>query len=145
MNVRLLRGLPVVLRVEMQPVGPAVLVATPDAGHRGRRIAEQEIGERVAGELSGVGERAARVVRLLGSELQVEVVGAELQAVRAAIERDVVEQLEVLVVARREDRGIAERAVEAAGRDLREAHVARIARDAEQADLLREGIARGSG
>ena len=78
-------------------------------------------------ELAGVGECAARVVRLLGSELQVEVVAAELQPVRAAIQRDVVEELELLVVARGEDRRIAERAVEAAGRDLREAGVARIA------------------
>ena len=68
-------------------------------GHRRRRIAEEEVGERVAGELAGVGERAARVVRLFGPKLQVEVVGAELQAVRAAIDRDVVVQLEVLVVA----------------------------------------------
>ena len=71
----------------------------PDVGRR--RIAEQEVGERVAGELPGVGERAARVVRLLGPQLQVEVVGAELHAVRAAVDREVVVQLEVLVVAER--------------------------------------------
>ena len=94
--------LPVVLRVEVQPVGAAVLVAAADARDRRRRIAEQEVGERVAGELPGVGEGAARVVGLLGPELQVEVVAAELQAVRAAIERDVVVELEVLVVARGE-------------------------------------------
>ena len=56
---------------------------------------------------------------------------------RAAIEREVVEELEVLVVARREDGGIAQRAVQPAGRDLREAHVARIGRDALQSDRWR--------
>ena len=68
---------------------------------RRRRIAEQEVGERVAGELAGVGERAARVVGLLGPKLQMEVVAAELHAMRAAVDRDVVVQLEVLVVADR--------------------------------------------
>ena len=86
---------PVVLRVEVQPVRAAVLVAAPGAGHRRRRIAEQEVGEGVAGELAGVGEGAAGVVGLFGAQAQVEVVGAELEAMRAAIHRDVLEQLEV--------------------------------------------------
>ena len=89
---------PVVLRVQVQPVGAAVLVAAADAGDRRRRIAEQEVGERVAGELSGVGECAARVVGLLGPELQMKEVAAELEAVRAAIDEHVVVELEVLVV-----------------------------------------------
>ena len=71
--------LPVVLRVEVQPVGAAVLVAAADARGRRRRVPEQEVGERVAAELPGVGEGAAGVVGLLGMELQVEEVGAELQ------------------------------------------------------------------
>ena len=62
---------------------------------RRRRVAEQEVGERIAAELAGVGEGAAGVVGLFGAQPQVEEVGAELQPVRAAIERDVVEELEV--------------------------------------------------
>ena len=50
----------------------------------------------------------------------------------------VVVQLEVLVVAIDERRRIAERAVEPARGDLRKADVARIRRDALQADLARE-------
>ena len=110
---------PVVLGEQMEPVRAAVLIAASDAGDGGRRIAEQEIGERVAAELTGVGERAARVVRLLGPELQVKVVAAELDAMRASVEQDVVVHLEMLVVAIRERRRIAERAVQPARRDLR--------------------------
>ena len=133
--------LPVVLGVEVEPVGPAVLVAAADAGGGRRRVPEQEVGEGIAGELPRVGEGAARVVGLLGLELQVEVVGAELQPVRAAIDREVVEQLEMLIVARREDRRIAHRVVQPAGGNLREADVARVGRHAQQADLAGEVVA----
>ena len=94
--MRLLAGLPVVLGVEVQPVAPAVLVAAADSGDGGRRIAEQEVGEGVAAELTGVGEGAARVVGLHRLQLQMVVVRAELQAVRAAVPGEVVVQLEVL-------------------------------------------------
>ena len=57
---------------------------------------------------------------------------------RAAIDRDVVVELEVLVVAGREDGRIAHRVVEPAGGDLREADVARVGRDAQQADRAGE-------
>ena len=129
---------PVVLREQVEPVGSAVLVAASDARHRIRGITEQEIREGVAGELTCVGEGSARVVGLLGSELQVEVVGADLDAMRAPVEEHVVENLEVRVVAVGERRRIAERAVESARRDLRIAHVPRVGRDAFQADLARE-------
>ena len=140
--MRLRAGLPVVLGVEVQPVRPAVLVAPADAGYRRRRIPEQEVGERVAGELPGVGEGAARVVRLLRPQLQVVVVGAELHAVRPAVERHVVEELEVVVVAGREDRRIAHGAVQAARRNLREADVARVGGHPQQTDLLAKGLPR---
>lgn len=61
-----------------------------DARGSRRRVTQQEVRERVAGELAGVGEGAAGVVGLFWPELQVEEVAPELQAVRAAIERDVV-------------------------------------------------------
>ncbi len=87
--------LPVVLRVEVDPVGAAVLVAAADARGGRRRVPEQKVRERIPAELPGVGEGAPRGVGLFGIELQVEEVGAELQPVGAAIERDVVEQLEM--------------------------------------------------
>src|SRR5258707_1274532 len=59
----------------------------------------------------------------------------------AAVHREVLEQLEMLIVAGREDGGIPERAELAVGRDLWESHVARIRGHAKQTDLLREGVA----
>jgi hypothetical protein len=53
---------------------------------------------------------------------------------RAAIERHVVEQLDVLGVSRREDRRIAERVVEAAGGDLRKIRCRAI--DAARGNLV---------
>ena len=132
--------LPVVLGVEMQPIGPSVLVATSDPRQRGCRIAEEEVGEGVAGELTGKGECAARIVWLFRSQLQMEVVGAELQPVCAAIERDVVEKLEVLVVASGENGRIAERVVEPAGRDLRKSHIPGVGRNAKQSHIARKRI-----
>ena len=129
---------PVVLCEQMHPVGPRILAAAPDARHGARRIPEQEIGERVAGELSRIRECAARVVRLLGVEAQVEQIPAELDVMRAAINQQVLVQLEMLVATIDERRRVAHRAVETRGRHLREPGVARIARDALQADLPRE-------
>ena len=77
---------PIVLRVQVQPVGPSVLVSSPDARCRRGGIAEEKIGKRVAGKLSGVGERATGVVGLLGPELQMKVVGAELDPVAALVD-----------------------------------------------------------
>ena len=104
---------------------PRPMPDVADVGYPSRKSANA-----LPRELSRVGERAARVVGLLGPELEVEVVRAELQAVRAAIDGEVVVQLEMLVVARGEDRRVAHRVVQTAGRNLREADVARIGRDA---------------
>ena len=64
-----------------------------------------------------------------------EVIAAELQVMGASIDGDVVEKLEVEIIPRREDGRIAHGAVQAAGRDLREAHVARIGGHAQQTHL----------
>src|SRR5205823_6572246 len=93
---------------------------------------------RVAGELPRVGERAARVVRLLRPDLQVEVVAAEPHAMPPAVHGEAVVELEVLVVPEDERGGISHRAVETARRNLRIADVTVIARHAEQADLAGE-------
>ena len=85
---------PVVLRVEVQPRRPAVLVGAADADLRGARIAEQKISERVAGELPGEGERAARGLRILRVERQPEQIAADLEAMRAAIDQQVVVELD---------------------------------------------------
>ena len=78
---------PVVLREQMQPVRPPVLVAPSAAGHGRCRVAEQEIRKGVSTELAGVGESTSRVIRLLGPELQMKVVGANFEPMRAAVER----------------------------------------------------------
>ena len=77
---------PVVLREQMQPVRPPVLVAPSVAGHGRCRVTEQEIRKGVSTELPRVGEGTSRAVRLLGSELQMKVVGANFQPMRASIE-----------------------------------------------------------
>ena len=76
---------PVVLRVQVQPVRAAVLVAAADAGHRRRRVPEEKIGQCVARELPRVGKGAAGVVGLFRAELEVKEVRAELVAVAAAV------------------------------------------------------------
>ena len=124
---------PVVLRVEMQPVGAGILAPAPaDARARLDRVAEQEVGERVPAEPAGVAEAAAGRVRVLGPETEMEPVAAELQAMRAAVDQKVVVELEVLVAPEDEAGRIAHRAVEPGGVDLRVADVARIAGHAEQ-------------
>src|SRR6202008_980431 len=100
-----------------------------DARHRARRITEQKVGKRVARELAGVGKRAARVVGLLGPELEVKQVAAEFQVMRAPIDEYVFVQLEMLVAPEHERGGIAHRAVQAGGGDLGKPGVARVARD----------------
>ena len=89
---------PVVLRKQVQPVRPTVLVARARCRPRRRRIAEQEIGERVPAELAGVGEGAARVVRLLGPNCRWKKYAPNFRRWRPG-RGDVVEQLEVLIVA----------------------------------------------
>ena len=74
---------PVVLRVEVQPGGARVLVTTPDARPRRGRETQQVVGQRVAAPLSGVGKSPARGVGVHRTELQVEQVAAELEAVVA--------------------------------------------------------------
>src|SRR4029450_1437027 len=81
---------PVVLRKQMEPVRAAVFVASSNAGHCGGRIPEQEIAESVAGDVAGVGKRPARVVGLLGQELQVKEIPADLDAMAASVEQKVV-------------------------------------------------------
>ncbi len=129
---------PVVLREQMQPVRPAVLVAPSVAGHGRCRVTEQEIRKGVSTELPRVGEGTSRAVRLLRSELQMKVVRAQFQPMRASIQPDVVIQLEMLVVTVNEGRRIAERAVQAACGDLRKPDVSGIGRDTLQSDLARK-------
>src|SRR4029453_13196851 len=63
---------------------------------------------------------------------------AQLYSVGAFVDGEDVVQLEVLVVPGDERRRISDRAVEPTSRDLRIAHVARIAREPLQAHLARE-------
>ena len=129
---------PVVLGVEVQPRGARVLVAAADAGPRRGRVAEEEVGHRVAAPLPRIAEGAARGVGVDGTEPQVEQVAAELVAVVAAVDEEVVVDLEVLVVPRHERRGVAHGAEQPRRRDLGEADVAGVPAHPEQADPLRE-------
>src|SRR6267143_2259145 len=104
----------------MQPVRTAVLVTAADAGCRRRRISKQEISKRVPGELTGIGEGAACIVRLLGPKLQMEVVRAKFDPVYAAVHRDVVVEFDVLVVPKDKRGWITHRAVQATHGDLGE-------------------------
>src|SRR4029079_5045610 len=82
-----------------------------------------------------VGERATRVFRLFRPKLQMKEVTTKFQPVGAAIDDEVVVRLEMLIVAGGEDRRISHRVVQTARRNLREAHVARIARNTKQSNL----------
>src|SRR2546426_2549226 len=104
----------------MQPVGAGVLITAADARCRRGRKSEKEIGKRVAAELAGVGECAACVIGLLRPKLQVEVVAAKFEAVRPAVDGEIIVELHVLVVAEHKRGGIAHRAVKPSGRDLKE-------------------------
>lgn len=127
--------LPVVLNKKAPPGGATVLDAPADAGTGCRRVAEEEVTERVPAGLPRVGKGAPRVVGLFGPELQVEQVGAELQAVAAAVGDHVLVQLQVSVVAPDGRSWITERAVDTRRGDLRKAGVPRVRGDALQADL----------
>ena len=76
-----------------------MLVGAADADLRHARIAEHEVGERVARPLAVEREIAARVGREDRIEVQLEQIAAELQVVIAAIEHHVVVQLEARVLA----------------------------------------------
>src|SRR6185295_8590880 len=104
----------------------------------GARIAEQEIGERVAAPLAVEGEGAAGCVRIHRIERQMKQVAAELQAMRAAIDEEVVVELDAAIVARHERRRIADRAEQSAERHLRIAEVERVGRHAMESRRLRE-------
>src|SRR5438445_5211501 len=76
--------------------------------------------------------------RAAPAELQVEVVAAKFEAVRPAVDGEIIVELHVLVVAEHKRGGIAHRAVKPSGRDLREADIARAPRHTRQAHLSRE-------
>ena len=105
------------------------------------RIAEQEIGERVSRPLAVEREIASRVGRVDRIELQAEEIPAELQTVIAALDHHVVVQLVAAIFARDERGRVADRAEESAERDLRIAHVARIAGHSLQAGRAGESDA----
>jgi hypothetical protein len=65
---QVIADVPVVLSIEVQPVRTTVFVSAADAGRRRRGIAKEEIGKRVARELSSVGKRTSRVVGLVRAE-----------------------------------------------------------------------------
>ena len=134
---------PVVLGVHVEPGRSRILApASTDSGASRHRISEQEVGQGVTAELPRVRERPARRVRVLRSEPQIKQVPAELDSVCAAIDQEVVVQLEVLVLADHEGRRVTHVAVETDRADLRESRVARIDRDTAQPHPLGEVVAR---
>ena len=154
------RYLPTVLNVEMPPIGVGVHGGASQAHLRGGRIAQQEVGERVPIPQSrrrGCESRRERKdpagsIRIHRLQIVVHQIRAELDVVRPPMKADVVEELEIAVVAKREQRRIAHGGELSAEGDLREAHIQRIRGHALQSCLrgerisgIRAGLAAGYG
>ena len=91
------RHFPAIFHVQMRPAGVRVLGPFSDSHLRLRRIAQQEVGQRVSAVCAAVGVNAPRVIRVGRVEVQMKEVSAELDGMRAALDRDVVVDLEIPV------------------------------------------------
>src|ERR1700674_6119966 len=98
----------------MEPGGSTLLGASADADLPGAGKAQQEVGQCVAGKLSGERERSPSRVGKNRVEIQVEQVNAKFQLVIPATHHDVVVQLDAPVLPGHKGRRIADRAVQPA-------------------------------
>ena len=71
--------------------------AFADAHLRLRRISQQEVRQGIPAVGAAVGVNSARVVRKARVEVEMEKVAAELNAVAAAMDQDVVVKLEIAI------------------------------------------------
>src|SRR5438270_6769173 len=100
----------------MSPIRLSIFGARTDAHLRLRWISQQEIGKRVAGArpLGGirtvVGVDASCVVWKRRIEIKVEEIGAELNAMTAAMDQHIIEQFKISIEPRSETRRRSNRA-----------------------------------
>ena len=115
--------------------------AFADAHLRLRRISQEKVRQWIPGVLTAERVNSARIVRIGRVEGEMKKVAAELQRVRATMNRDVVVELKIAIDPRGEPGGVADRGERVAQRDLRIAEVAGICGGALQSVLSGKVVA----